>query len=254
MAGSNKKPAFLQQEKPVLLQGAMELEVAVLREALENVQEVRQGDFLFWTGKLGKQQAVVSRTGIGTAAAAAATALGCTLFQPALVLNQGTAGGYPVDLEPFDLVVGERWFNGNALYQSRYGKDSYLDLAALEGESKESEFTGDRPFFHPCDREAVRWLDSWRTAYTRGRVVLGTIASADRWNDCPDTIRDLEANTGALCEEMETAGAGDIAGRMGIPFAALRVISNNNRTRRPFDPETARAVQEWVLRVVKSAE
>ena len=130
----------------------------------------------------------------------------------------------------------------------------YLDLAALEGESKESEFTGDRPFFHPCDREAVRWLDSWGTAYTRGRVVLGTIASADRWNDCPDTIRDLEANTGALCEEMETAGAGDTAGRMGIPFAALRVISNNNRTRRPFDPETARAVQEWVVRVVKSAE
>ena len=149
----------------------------------------------------------MSRTGIGTAAAAAATALGCTLFQPALVLNQGTAGGYPVDLEPFDLVVGERWFNGNALFQSRYGKDSYLDLAALEGESKESEFTGDRPFFHPCDREAVRWLDSWGTAYTRGRVVLGTIASADRWNDCPDTIRDQEANTGALCEEMETAGS-----------------------------------------------
>ena len=53
---------------------------------------------------------------------------------------------------------------------------------------------------------------------------------------------------------METAGAGDIAGRMGIPFAALRVISNNNRTRRPFDPETARAVQEWVIRVVKSEE
>ena len=62
MAGSNKKPAFLQQEKPVLLQGAMELEVAVLRETLENVQEVRQGDFLFWTGKLGKQQAVTSAT------------------------------------------------------------------------------------------------------------------------------------------------------------------------------------------------
>ena len=84
----------------------MELEVAVLREALENVQEVRQGDFFFWTGKLGKR-AVVSRTGIGTAAASAATALWRTLFQPCLVLNQGTAGGYPVDLEPLT------WWWGN---------------------------------------------------------------------------------------------------------------------------------------------
>lgn len=56
MAGSNKKPAFLQQEKPVLLQGAMELEVAVLREALENVQEVRQGDFLFGPGNWGSNR------------------------------------------------------------------------------------------------------------------------------------------------------------------------------------------------------
>ena len=62
------------------------------------------------------------------------------------MLNQGTAGGYPDDLHPFDLVVGERWFNANALFQSRYGKDYYLDLEALEGESKESGFTGERPY------------------------------------------------------------------------------------------------------------
>lgn len=82
---------------------------------------------------------------------------------------------------------------------------------------------------------------------------MGTIASADQWNDCPDTIRQLETATGALCEEMETAAAGETAARFGVPFGALRVISNNNRTGEPFDPETARVLQAWVIRTVQSA-
>ena len=56
MAGSNKKPAFLQQEKPVLLQGAMELEVAVLREALENVRKSVRGISFFGPGNWGSSR------------------------------------------------------------------------------------------------------------------------------------------------------------------------------------------------------
>lgn len=254
MEGYKQKPAFLQGGKPVLLQGAMELEIAQLRGGLTGCRSFQYGTFLFWEGKLGDQPVVLSRTGIGAAAAAAATAVGCAVFQPSLVLNQGTAGGYPEDLHPFDLVVGERWFNANALFQSRYGKDYYLDLEALEGESKESGFTGERPFYHRCSEAAVRWLDQMTGKYTQGQVLLGTIASADRWNDCPDTIRQLETATGALCEEMETAAAGETAARFGVPFGAVRVISNNNRTGEPFNPETARAVQEWIVGIVKKEE
>lgn len=254
MAGQKKEPAFLLGEKPVLLQGAMELEIAVLREALTDCRSFQYGAFPFWEGKLGDRPVVLSRTGIGTAAAAAATALGCTMFQPALVLNQGTAGGYPEGVRPFDLVIGERWYNSNALFQSRYGQDYFLDLEALEGESKESGFTGEKPFWHWTDREVLAWLDREGVHWHRGRALVGAIASGDRWNACPDTIRQLAQATGALCEEMETAAAGETAGRFGVPFGAVRVISNNNRTGEPFDPETARALQEWIVRAVQSAE
>lgn len=232
----------------------MELEVATLRKAMTEVTEQDIGSFKFWSGKLGSCPAVLSQTGIGTAAAAAATALGCERFQPSLVLNQGTAGGYPEDLHPYDLVLGETWYNANAWFQASYGKKYFLDLAALEGESKESEFTGAKPFLHNSDRDLITWLDRESLHYTRGRSVLGCIASGDQWNDGPDAIASLQKQTGALCEEMETAAAGEVAARLGVPFAAVRVISNNNRMGEPFDPGTAVALQEWLIKIVQSAE
>ena len=239
---------------PILLQGAMELEISTLLAALTEVEEKLVGSFKFWQGNLGRYPVVLSQTGIGTAAAAAATALGCERFQPALVLNQGTAGGYTENLHPYDLVIGETWYNANAWFRARYGKTYFLDLVALEGESKEREFTGSHPFLHHSNQDLVAWLDRESLHYTRGRSVLGCIASGDQWNDEPDAIAALQQQTGALCEEMETAAAGEVAARLGVPFGAVRVISNNNRLGEPFDPDTAVALQEWIANTVKSAE
>lgn len=239
---------------PILLQGAMELEITTLLAALTEVEEKLVGSFQFWQGNLGRYPVVLSQTGIGTAAAAAATALGCERFQPALVLNQGTAGGYTENLHPYDLVIGETWYNANAWFRARYGKQYFLDLAALEGESQESEFTGDKPFLHHSNQDLVAWLDRESLHYTRGRSVLGCVASGDQWNDDPRVIAALQQQTGALCEEMETAAAGEVAARLGVPFGAVRVISNNNRLGEPFDPGTAVALQEWVSKAVKSVE
>jgi hypothetical protein len=152
---------------PILLQGAMELEITTLLAALTEVEEQSVGSFQFWQGKLGRRPVVLSQTGIGTAAAAAATALGCERFQPALVLNQGTAGGYTENLHPYDLVIGETWYNANARFRARYGKTYFLDLVALEGESKEREFTGSHPFLHHSNQDLVAWLDRESRHYTR---------------------------------------------------------------------------------------
>lgn len=248
--GKNPLCRGVKNSHPILLQGAMEVEIAAFRSAMTQIKAQDIGSFKFWSGMLGKQAVVLSQTGIGTAAAAAATALGCQAFRPALVLNQGTAGGYPEDLHPYDLVIGETWYNANARYRTRYGETDFLDLVALEGESRESKFAGSRPFLQHSDRELVAWLDRESMHYTGGRSVRGCIASGDQWNDEPERIADLQQQTGALCEEMETAAAGEMAARLKIPFAAVRVISNNNRLGEPFDAGTATALQEWMIKAV----
>ena len=76
---------------------------------------------------------------------------------------------------------------------------------------------GKKPFWHWTDREVLAWLDREGVRWQRGRALVGAIASGDRverraripsgrWNE----------GTGALCEEMETAGAGETAARFGV--------------------------------------
>ncbi len=245
-----KQPEFLAGMKPVLLQGAMELETAVLRQGLTGVREVHKGNFSFWQGTLGSLPVVVSRTGIGTAAAGAATALGCALFQPALVLSQGTAGGYG-ELHPYDLVLGSRYFNANALYTAPSGDKRYLYLSRLEEESDDAAFTGTGPLPDQCSGAVMDWLRQGAAGYTRGRVVEGLIASSDQWNADPGRIAQAAQLTQALCEEMETAAAGETAARFGVPFGAVRVISNNNQLGESFQAATAEVLAQWLLELLK---
>ena len=96
----------------VLVQAAIEPELRPLLAALEEMKEVRIGAWTFWSGKItgknGAKSVVVSRTEVGPINAAAATALGIQAFQPAVIINQGTAGASNPELRLWDIVLGER--------------------------------------------------------------------------------------------------------------------------------------------------
>ena len=95
---------------PIVLQGAMEMEVAPFIKRLKGAELEVYGDFFFWRGTFGTRPLIISQTGIGTAAAGAATALACALYQPSLIVNQGTAGGYG-DLAVGDVVLASALYN-----------------------------------------------------------------------------------------------------------------------------------------------
>ena len=105
---------------PIVLQGAMEMEVAPFIKRLKGAELEVYGDFFFWRGTFGTRPLIISQTGIGTAAAGAATALACALYQPSLIVNQGTAGGYG-DLAVGDVVLASALYNANARYLGRDG-------------------------------------------------------------------------------------------------------------------------------------
>src|SRR5437867_10111033 len=79
---------------PVIVQGAMQIEVEKMASRLENVKVERVGAWSFWIGTVDGYPVIVSKTLKGTANAAAATVLAIEHFRPVAIINQGTAGGH----------------------------------------------------------------------------------------------------------------------------------------------------------------
>ena len=87
--------------------GAMEPEVAILREALQNKEELSKGGFIFYTGELAGHTETLVQSGIGKVAATVATTLLIDNFNPDCVINTGSAGGFDPELNVGDVVISD---------------------------------------------------------------------------------------------------------------------------------------------------
>ena len=73
--------------------GAMEQEIELLREAMDNVKSVSFGKFTAYEGEMAGKRMVLVLSGIGKVNAAVATAWLIHQFAPDCVINTGSAGG-----------------------------------------------------------------------------------------------------------------------------------------------------------------
>ncbi|MHC6201960.1 5'-methylthioadenosine/S-adenosylhomocysteine nucleosidase [Breznakiellaceae bacterium SP9] len=87
--------------------GAMEDEIALLKQAIENPFKETIGDFEFFSGDLGGKPVVLLRCGIGKVNAAVGCALLINRFDPAIVINTGSAGGIDPALSYGDVIVSD---------------------------------------------------------------------------------------------------------------------------------------------------
>jgi adenosylhomocysteine nucleosidase len=244
---------------PVLVQGAMPLEVERLVGRLDDVRTEQVGEWTFWLGTLDAHPVVVSKTLKGMENAAAATVLGVERYRPAAILNQGTAGGHDPSLRLSDIVLGTSSVS-LAAFKSPYrasGAGSNpldwtpLNLLATRGSA------GNDPRAHevarfPCDPGLLAAARLARTTYAKGRVVEGVIGSSDVWNDELDLVARYRSEYGTSVEDMETASAAQIAGLLGVPFLGVRVVSDNVTNGTAYDPKTADACQDYVYEVARA--
>jgi len=248
-----------QGRPPIVVQGAMDVEIRRLAGAIENAREEKIQGWTFWRGTVDGYPVVVSKTLKGMANAAAATALAAQLYHPAAIINQGTSGGHQPDLAVYDIVLGAESVNLGSFktgYRPR-GRGSEvaewvpLDLNRTEGSA------GENPDAHRMrrfrgDEQLLSAAKSVRDRYQKGKIVEGVIGSADVWNSEIDRIDRFHREYGTTVEEMETASAAQIAGLFGVPFLGIRVLSNNITNGGKYDPRSAEACQDYVVDVVKA--
>ncbi|WP_439147744.1 5'-methylthioadenosine/S-adenosylhomocysteine nucleosidase, partial [Vibrio sp.] len=85
--------------------GAMEQEVAILKAAISDITEVNKGGCTFFSGQLNNVDVVLLQSGIGKVAAAVGTSILLSEYQPDVVLNTGSAGGFDSTLNLGDVVI-----------------------------------------------------------------------------------------------------------------------------------------------------
>src|SRR5712692_724102 len=107
--------------RPVIVQGALDLEVMKFASRLDNVRVEKVGGWTFWRGTLNGYPVIVSQTMKGLSNSAVATAIAAERYHPVAIINQGTAGGHDRQLHVYDIVLGKYSVNLGA-FKTAYRK------------------------------------------------------------------------------------------------------------------------------------
>ncbi|MDM5154459.1 5'-methylthioadenosine/S-adenosylhomocysteine nucleosidase [Bacillus sp. DX1.1] len=245
-------------QQPIIIQGPMPIEAEKFAKRLKNVKEEKSGTFVFYKGTLDNYPVIVAKTGKGMENTAAATAIAIEKYNPIAIINQGTSGGHDPNLNVFDIVLGKRVANLGSLktanMDEKQGIDPTkwkpMDLMASEGSAGEDP-DAEKIRYYEGDKSLLAAANAVKDKYTKGKVVEGTIGSADVWNNEVDRIKWFHTKYGTSVEEMEGAATAQIAEAYDVAFLGIRVLSNNKVNGGKYNPNTAAANQEYVYEVVK---
>ncbi len=215
------------------------LENLLLRDGAEREGTVVAGPRRFDRVMYDNLPLVLTTSGMGMVAAAAATEAVITQFAPRAVLNYGCTGAHREDILPGDLVVGTACIAFDRGYLRPGGEFAYQPGRIFrEGVDETSDVypVGDALV---ALAESVVGRSGWRAepwpahAWPDGipprtpRVFFGPIASSDRFTQDTDALRALNALHGTLCEDMEAAAIAKICLLHDVPFLPVKDISNN---------------------------
>ncbi|MGI6030192.1 MAG: hypothetical protein ACOX7F_01670 [Eubacteriales bacterium] len=234
------------QNRPVLICGAMDVEIQQLRSYMRPCREESLGGYTLWLGEIDELPVALLRTEIGIINSACATALAIHQLQPQSVLNIGCAGGHSRLVHRGDIVLGKSCVNIT----------SFETPDALENEgihvedwtpSTFSPDEEDRPIHDrlSCDKYLLE--EAQKCSYDKGRVLCGVLGSGDVWNREADHVLWLNQTLHTMCEDMESVSVYSVAHRFSLPVLGIRIISNHVLYQEEYDRSTCLDCQHFVL-------
>ena len=235
----------------ILIQGAMEIEIEELKNSLEDIEKKIVDGYEFYLGKLADYPIVISKTEVGMVNSAVATMIGIKEFQPSMIINQGTAGGYGNMIHKGDIVVGTESININS-YRTPYRKK---EEGANPLDWKLQTFIGGGVDFLEkieADRNILEFIKLQKKDIEKENLIYGTIGSGDCWNREMDRIEFLNKEYGILCEDMETVSVYKMAKKYDTPVIGIRVIANNEMLEEEYDRTLSSQSQMFAIALCKA--
>ncbi len=193
--------------------GAMEEEVARLKEHMTEVAVTERASLTFYEGNLNGLPVVVVRSGIGKVNAALCTQQLVDLFGIDAVINTGIAGSLNAKIDIGDIVLST-----DALEHDMDAVAFGYDVGVIP-RMDTSVFVAD---------EALRTLAATVCAQVNPEVSVheGRIVTGDQFIADKAKKEWLVSTFSGMCTEMEGAAIAHAAHNNGIPFLIIRAISD----------------------------
>lgn len=221
--------------------GAMEQEVAILKDALSNRQESQHAGCTFYTGQLNGVDVVLLQSGIGKVAAAVGTTILLTQFQPDAVINTGSAGGFDSSLNLGDVVISSEVRHHDA------------DVTAFGYEI--GQMAG-QPAAFQADANLMAVAEQALQQREGDHAVRGLICTGDAFVCKPEQQAFIRQHFPAvIAVEMEASAIAQTCHQFNVPFVVVRAISDVADKESPmsfeeFLPLAAQSSSEMVINMV----
>ena len=194
--------------------GAMEAEVALLRDSLNGLETHRFGkNFVVYTGQFAGKDIALCQSGIGKVNAAIATTLLKEHFASDVVINTGSAGGIGGGLKVGDVVVGTHIMHHD------------VDVTAFGYQHGQ---VPQLPAAFSCDETLVAAAEKAACTFQAAHVMHGLIVSGDSFINSTAAIEQIHARLPQpLAVEMEAAAIAQTCTRLQKPFVIIRAVSDS---------------------------
>jgi len=201
-----------QEKLKIGIIGAMDEEVELLKETLEERQEHLIAGYSLYTGKMHGVEVILLKSGIGKVNAAIGTTLLLQEFQPTCVINTGSAGGFAEELEVGDVVISSEVRHHDVdvtVFGYEHGQVPGLPAG----------FTPDSYLADIAER-CISRMEGMKT-------VKGLIATGDSFMNCPERVAKTRENFPTMkAVEMEAAAIAQTCHQFDIPFIVIRALSD----------------------------
>jgi len=191
--------------------GAMDEEIAVLLDSMEDKKEQTVANSLFIEGRIHGKRVVLLKSGIGKVNAAMATTIMHERFKPSHVINTGSAGGFHEELEIGDIVISTEVVHHD------------VDATAFDYEY--GQVPG-MPSVYKADIDLIKKvtaaLKQMELSYKKGLIATG-----DSFMENNERVRIVKQKfSGLLAAEMEASAIAQVCYQYNIPFVIIRALSD----------------------------
>ena len=199
--------------KTIGIIGAMEVEVAILKEKMEDVRIIKKASMDFYEGILAGKKVVVVRSGIGKVNAGICAQILADVFSVDAIINTGIAGSLNKNINIGDIVLS------TDVVQH--------DMDATGFGYRKGQLPQMPVFFFNADDNLRRLAaEVCKEVNPDIQVFEGRIASGDQFVCDQDVKNRIVSEFSAYATEMEGAAIGQAAYLNEIPFLVVRAISD----------------------------